>query len=120
MTIKQFIEKATEGGWNREDFEQFLLEWSLGDDNKLYIHNGNGIPAWYGKETIHSILLDPLAWQAVSKVVGWYPSNCKDCQKENGCEYHLKNEHPTWRYKMHRMIDALAEGKTIEEFIKTL
>ena len=49
------------------------------------------------------VLLDPLAWKAVGKVEGW--------------GYKTKGN---WFDKMHQMIDALCEGKSIEEYIKTL
>ena len=100
MTIPEFIKKAIEGGWE-------------------------------GKSTaIHKMVLDPLAWQAVGKVEGWELYSCSDCyQSDEGftfdeCPKCLgergRVEMVTWLVNMHRMIDALAEGKTIEEFIATL
>ena len=56
------------------------------------------------------VFLDPLAWKAVGKVCGWTqvaPYN------RWGIEAH-------WYWNMHQMIDALVEGKSLEEFIETL
>lgn len=50
------------------------------------------------------VMLDPLAWKSV------FPG--KDC--DEGCSTH------GWRAKMHHMIDAIADGKTIEQFLETL
>ena len=86
MTIKQFIEKAIEGGWDKAEII----------DGKLNMHF---------IECDEQIFLDPKPWQAIGKIKKWQP-----CSK---CKY-------AWEHTMHDMIDALAEGKTIEEFIKTL
>lgn len=55
-------------------------------------------------DDIRGMLLDSLAWKAVGKVEGW---------EANGDRY-------AWLYFMHRMIDALADGKTISDFLATL
>lgn len=55
------------------------------------------------------MFLDPLAWQAVGKVENW----------RNHSTGWFAYKSP-WCEKMHAMIDALAEGKSIEEFIETL
>ena len=98
MEIKQWIEKAIEGGWDK----------NIGDVT-IYcdkIDNFN----------LEKILLDPKAWEAVGKVEEWtrteYPTN-PHIQMDS---YEVKE----YKEKMHQMIDALAEGKTVEEFIKTL
>lgn len=54
---------------------------------------------------LEAVLLDPKAWEAVGKVEGWHDKELW---------------HWSWQNQMHAMIDALAEGKTLEEFIKTL
>jgi len=82
MTIKDFINKAIEGGWMPD-----------ADTPEIY---------YEGIRT--NALLDPLAWQAVGKVEGWED----------------RDTEPNWQNKMHQMIDALVEGKTLEEFIETL
>jgi len=59
---------------------------------------------------LHRTVLDPEVWQAVGKIENW---------KNNATKYPWCAREP-WENKMHDMIDALAEGKTIEEFLETL
>tara|TARA_Y100000310_G_scaffold272864_1_gene288077 strand:+ start:35 stop:319 length:285 start_codon:yes stop_codon:yes gene_type:complete len=94
MTIKQFIEKAIEGGWEDGDSR------SAHHVNDCVVENVN----------VHKILLDPAAWEAVGKIEKW---------KE---EYERKHwGYPAeWNANMHEMIDALADGKTIQQYIETL
>jgi len=110
MTIQQFIEKAIEGGWNdlfngkkplevlpSTDVRNFLIKWNHPDDPQIL--------------RTHEFLLDPLAWQAVGKVEGWNFDRISS---------KFPNRRPFWHIRMLDMIDALAEGKTLEEFIETL
>lgn len=93
MTTKQFVAKALEGGWRYENPE-------LKQEEDILEVIG-----------IEDILLDPLAWEAVGKVEGWESKiTYKDRLKYEG----------TWLGYMHAMIDALAEGKSISEFLETL
>lgn len=100
-----FIEKAIEGGYSP----------LMGGDKM---------------RSNEAILLDPLAWQAVGTTEGWgttdgkcnkcgsaprswllsSPVTCPECRTGRG----------EWDWYMHRLIDALAEGKTIEEYLITL
>ena len=99
MQIKQFIEKAIEGGHYPSSRMQKVLDGNrrMGKTSaKLYF-------MW------NVIFLDPKAWEAVGKVEGWREGDIED--DENPPDYVLQ---------MHQMIDALCEGKTVEEFIKTL
>ncbi len=85
MTIKQFIQKAIEGGWEVKKATALIkLELSV-------------IP--------EVVLLDPLAWQAVGKVEEWNSA---------------KTSQDPWDSQMIAMTQALIEGKTIDEFLKTL
>lgn len=100
MTIQTFIEKAILGGWQ-------------GHSSSYYEAN----PAVWG------VFLDPLAWKAVGKVEGWaeeteYEISCEDLERT--FQVFERAVQKTWLYNMHRMIDALAEGKTIEQFLETL
>lgn len=90
MTIQSFIEKAVAGGWTSKVYEA---------------------EAEMGLVNYEAVLLDPEAWKAVGKVEGWLAdvSCADDCR-----------EHQEWFDKMHRMIDAIAEGKTIEQYLETL
>lgn len=93
MTIEDFVEKAIQGGWDSKN------EWGS---------SPHDIP-------IERILLDPKAWQAVARVT-----------THRGEEKHLSHPVLDARIKatasrnMYRMIDALAEGGTIESFLETL
>jgi len=123
MTIKTFIEKAIEGAWRYKyagnlvsvDDINGLVEFMTPHETTFEIH-------------ISQILLDPLAWQAVGKVEGWYEERVI-CRGSIACEKGVDERHnpcvwetrqAKWKQEMHRMIDALAEGKTIEKFIETL
>ena len=99
MTPKQFIEKAWEGGYRISGLE---------DSNPSFI--------WVTLK--YQIMLDPLAWQAVfgsSIRMDMYDI----VEEENRWGYKLR-EQPIFRWYMHRMIDTLTEGKSIEQFLETL
>ena len=108
MTIKQFIEKAIEGGW--ESKISHGKDFSVGLDGEIFYTNLNeNRVRTFG---VGEILLDPKAWEAVGKVEFWGDT----VEAKSGQAYKTRD----YKEKMHRMIDALVEGKTIEEFIKTL
>ena len=60
-------------------------------------------------------LINPKAWQAVGKVEGWVYEVVYANESMSGVKYS-----GTYEPKMHRMIDALAEGKSLEQFLETL
>jgi len=60
---------------------------------------------------VYELLLNPELWKAVGKVEGW---NVHDNSRN------LYEAKPHWLYLQHRMIDALAEGKTLEQYLETL
>lgn len=93
MTTQQFIEKAIEGGWEGD--------WNV-------------IERAWDYRARQSIFLDPLAWQAVGNIL-----DEEFIEREQARGVYVSCR---WDYRlhMHRMIDALIEGKTIEEFISTL
>lgn len=105
MTIQQFIEKAVEGGWwpkfYAADKQTMPISWRIQAVQKI--------------KFIERILLDPLAWQAVGKVEEW-----KECPAELHPEQCGLNHYTGWLWKMRSMITALAEGKTIEQYLETL
>lgn len=115
MTIKQFIEKAIEGGWKGN-----VLDKSA----ELYHCNGSLVVlrGWTGKQqttyemNLYEILLDLEAWKAVGKVEGWKIEKIPP-PNELGSRVLGADEYIS---KMHQMIDALCEGKSAEDFIKTL
>ena len=103
MTVAKFIEKAIEGGW---------MELSIHD---AYRVDASGIVYEIGDANheigIAEILLDPAAWQAVGKVEGW--SNAVPFDPDF-------NTREGWLENMHRIIDHLAEGGTIESYLAGL
>lgn len=129
MTPKQFIEKAIEGGWNNHSVNQASLLFD-GLKNAEVLVNGFGYAFLHKKGEqsegglfqdksdsfrVETVFIDPLAWQAVGKVEGWEDRCTFSC--EQPC-VHV----PIGGYtdKTHRMIDALVEGKSVEQFLETL
>jgi hypothetical protein len=110
MTPKQFIEKAIEGGWKYKGLD------SKYDDFSESVEVYDPLTGLNDYVSLLPIIVDPLAWQAVGKVEGWELADAKETKdfgdiKVNGFE---------WYVQMHRMIDALCEGKSIEQFLETL
>lgn len=117
MKIQTFIEKAISGGWKRP---------AIWEDSE--VRNPS-----YGM--LCQILLDPLAWQAVGKTEGWEDTEMCVCM---GCGLNLGPKEITtyhkckkcdsdtiiyegrWHIEMHNLVDALAEGRSIEQFLETL
>lgn len=103
MTITEFVEKAVAGGWfpkNSNWTTKNPLSWRKQAVAKI-VHK-------------ERIFLDPLAWKAVGKVEGWEPNTEYDLTAgEQFC-------FGEWYEYMHDMLDALAEGKTTEQYLETL
>lgn len=110
MTTKEFCQKAIEGGFRVAGYEDAEV-------------TSNGLRISYcdyiDKATI---LLDPLAWQAVGKVEGWDENIPQVSDKELSLsEIVIKyKKMPEYAYNMHRMVDYLCDGGTIESFLETL
>lgn len=111
MTTKEFIEKAIEGGWEGTDGLSLVIGsvdncYGLVWDEEMY-------------KTIHEIILDPKAWEAVGKVEEF---------KDNGTidlDHHIAYTHGLFNnnlhiIKMHQMIDHLVSGGTITSYLETL
>lgn len=160
MKIRDFIEKAIEGGYNGTS----LVKKGCWNGIKTWNHD-----VLTNEDQLHfmAMLLDPIAWQAVGKVSGWAKSKYRACEmkmpfyhkemmrgtgaivgesKDKKQWYvrwdHSKNGKPTknggarypypkeniveksaemnWLMVWHRMVDHLVEGKTIEDYLKTL
>lgn len=105
MRIEIFIEKAVHGGWKQEGVEVFVRH--------------GGIYTFGHRLDTNTMFLDPEAWKAVGKVEGKSGKhvNLFTCNHADG-SYSESAE--WWKVMMHRMIDALAEGKTIEQYLETL
>lgn len=102
MTINQFIEKAIEGGW--ENTLPSIVA-KVADDNKEVFHADLATRLLW-VQFFPLVALDVEAWKAVGKVEGWH-------QEKGAFMYY-------WQVQMHRMIDALAEGKSIEQYLETI
>lgn len=97
MDIKEFIEKAIEGGWR-----------PLAQQN----HDWRDSEGTFHATHIDSVFLNPIAWQAVGKVEGWNVEVDKYDDPELIGKSYLS--------RMHDMIDALDDGKTIKQYLETL
>lgn len=132
MTINRFIEKAIEGGWDFTDNVNFSEEDRARFKRTEHLKDPKNIAGFWG-----AVFLDPEAWKAVGKVEGWEeacemsPRTGRHCYLYTNATRHTHDEccycgrksngtKHTWQDHMHRMIDALAEGKSVEEFIATL
>lgn len=127
MKIAQFIEKAIEGGddlggnyLNSEKLGypkwEIVSDTILGDNiefRQVSIGFGGDPTPVKWRVSVRHILLRPETWKAVGKVEGW-ATMCIPYTS------YSDTSTPVWQYQMHRMIDALAEGKSIEEYLQTL
>lgn len=127
--IKTFIEDAVKGGWDSHggwiSFEERINDWYFYDAPDK--SKGTAM-------TSAEILLDPLAWQAVGKTKGWGRFKkhkidekvdilrCVDCGKKPhvGDGICTENREFAWDVQWHRFIDALAEGKSINDALGNL
>ena len=106
MTIKDFIEKAIEGGWKK----------------KYYMPSHPDIFETDCLDYKHEILLDPKAWGAVGKVEGWLLQHKRggtqrlNIRKKCTCGTTL----PQWKHKQLDFIKALQQGKDIESALKEI
>lgn len=120
MTIKEFIEKAIEGGW----IKKCVCDYSKGSCGLCY-------------DIYTAIFLDPKSWEAVGKVEGWGKctmfangitkeellkliTKCGHPEREDVEKILRLPEQDKWKYKMNGLISHLQDGETIESYIKTL
>jgi len=97
MTPEQFIEKAIEGGYHFKN--------DIDDRN----------------DCVLVITQSPKAWESVGKVEGWGKEElCGACNLYLTEEGEEPCPQEGWKHKMLGMIDALIEGKTIEDYLLTL
>ena len=115
MTIQEAIEKAIEGGYLSEDIRGRKAEVELEVDI-LIIQAGNfemTVPE-------SMVFLDHLFWHSLGKELGW-KDRIYTAQVGHVNGYHDKEvRQEKWRKQWHRLIDALAEGRTAEEYFETL
>jgi len=117
MTVEQFIKKAIEGGYNKswflnEEFKPLIKSIKHNKYSEFFIINflsKANIPNNHLAIDLASFVLIPEVWQAVGNVHEW---------KEPFTRHIFSGA--KWQDEMHRMIDTLCEGKSIEEFLETL
>jgi hypothetical protein len=131
MTTRQVIEKAIEGesdlaGHYQNDDGLGYPSWTY-EDGYIYFRQTilgfGGDPTrseW--KVSISEILLSPGTWQAVGKVEGWSDDYYHlDFRIHDDSIVDVFEAHkPQWHFHMHRLIDALAEGTSVDTFLATL
>lgn len=119
MTPETFIKKGIEGGWlPRGDKNVYLSGIVIGG----FSFNHTDTKDIFAFYMLYSeILLDPKFWQAVGKVEGWDRAIMDKEEKELARKISGKeNVDWSWQEKMNGLMPALQEGKSIEEYLKTL
>jgi hypothetical protein len=102
--IQQFIEKALVGGWQPADRDFSIIGFYERHFEYQLRNMSPGQRSVPRMMVYEAVLLNPKVWQAVGKVEHWY-------------EGHYG---PEWLHHMHKMIDALAEGQTLEAYIQSV
>jgi hypothetical protein len=102
--IQQFIEKALVGGWQPADRDFSIIGFYERHFEYQLRSVLQGQRSAIRMMAYEAALLNPKVWQAVGKVEHWY-------------EGHYG---PEWLHHMHKMIDALAEGHTLEAYIQSV
>ncbi len=100
--MEEAIKRSIEGGLQEGE------KWKFVRANKYRAVwlNGNGDETTIA---IEKYLLDPLFWQALGKAMEW--------DKTTG---HYRGFQTSWEVKWHRFIDALAKGKSPDEYFSNL
>ena len=103
-SIQQFIEKALAGGWRPEARECSIIGFSERHFEYQLQSIVAGRPSVIRFMVYEKVLLDPTVWQAVGKVEQWYEGRYG----------------PELLHHMRTMIDALAEGQTLEAYVQSV
>lgn len=101
---QQAIRDALDGGWDTVDYSTAQL-------SPIEITNERRVQLL--AEEPYEYLLQPSFWQAVGRTRGWKDWSkgyCSCCRLSE-----VKHKAPEWLYNMHRFIDHLADGDSIEE-----
>jgi len=106
MTIKEFLEKAIEGGWKYKiGITKRCTSISYSPSTNTFKTNYGTIPI----PPLALIVLDPKSWEAVGKVERWEENSINNIVYTKG-----------YQYKMNGLMPHLQEGGTIESYIETL
>ena len=137
MTIQEFIEKAIEGGYRREgvvglnalDLSEILLPRGAEPillDVEAWKAVGK-VEGWEEKE----LEIGDEVYFGMPPMFGRITSTDKETARVRTYELSVDGvglqklpkevlHQAVWKQNMHRMIDSLAEGRTIEEYLDTL
>ena len=102
MNIREFVEKAIEGGWT--NFRTFEDNPQLDGSFRGYC----GLSIY--KSDVDTIFLDHLAWRAVGMVEGWSVRVIED-EQSSVC---------LWEIKQLNFVKHLQQGLSIEEALKNI
>ena len=109
MNIREFVEKAIEGGWT--NFRTFEDNPQLDGSFRGYC----GLSIY--KSDVDTIFLDPLAWRAVGKVEGWSVRVIEECGEV------IEDEQSSvclWEIKQLNFVKHLQKGLSIEEALNNI
>jgi hypothetical protein len=118
MTIREAVNKATEGGYHINGSDG--IETDYGGANSEY-------SVWTRKDNASSFIvpvaetfLDPRFWHALGRGLEWEKEVMTVHAVENGRSTLVTRAGQHWLYHWHRFIDHLAEGNTPDTFFETL
>lgn len=129
MTRQEFAEKAIKGGFN--PLGQKYLDARAEENGMVCIK----YTLWDMPLSISfdSLVYNPRAWEAVGKAMQWQNMpRMMTLEIQDRVVQRLKDEEfrkvltretvfrPWWLHVMHKMIDAQADGKTIDDYIATI
>jgi hypothetical protein len=103
-SIQQFIEKALVGGWQPADRDFSIIGFYEHHFEYQLRSSPPGQRSVLRMMVYEAVLLNPKVWQAVGQVEQWYEGRYG----------------PEWLHHMHKMIDALAEGQTLEAYVRSV
>ena len=117
MTIKEAVNKATEGGYH--------INGSDGIE-AYYSGASSHYSAWTRKDNDSSFIvameetfLDPEFWQALGRALRWDHGPMTVHKVEDGRPTVVIRPEQHWLYHWHRFIDYLAAGRTPEPFFES-
>ena len=103
-SIQHFIEKAIAGGWRPERQDFAPIAFHTRSFEYQLRQPATGKLLGFRHLAYEAMLLDPGVWQAVATVERWYDGPYG----------------PEWLHHMHKMIDALTDGKTLEQYVQSV
>lgn len=111
MKTKDAIQRAADSGYKYRNkdlrYDANLDEW--------YIDDGDG---GYTSLSENLFFIDPEFWRCLGKGMGW----CSEIELPNGLCNNCKRLYcdSSWLNYWHKLIDALADGKTIDDYFETI